>query len=80
MSLVQQLISIASELCNVLHHCCLKHVVGKRLDRYEPRVLERRPKKHKRMQKPRHECKPDETYDLGGLNAIRAGHLFTGFQ
>ena len=50
----------ADELCDVLYACCLRHVVGDRPDRYEPRVLKRRPKKYKLMQKPRHEYKPGE--------------------
>ena len=54
------LISRADELCTVLYRCCLQHVVGNRPDRYEPRVLKRRPKKYKLMQKPRSEHKPGE--------------------
>jgi hypothetical protein len=53
-------ISNADELCDVLYRCCRQHVVGNRPDRYEPRVLKRRPKKCKLMQKPRHEYKPGE--------------------
>ena len=52
--------SNADELCDVLFRCCLQHAVGNRPDRYEPRVLKRRPKKYKLMQKPRNEYKPGE--------------------
>jgi hypothetical protein len=48
------------ELCGVLLRCCWKHAVGNRPDRYEPRVLKRRQKKYKLMQKPRREYKPGE--------------------
>ena len=54
------LISNVDELCSVLYRCCAKHIVGNRPDRYEPRVLKRRPKKYKLMQKPRHSYKPGE--------------------
>lgn len=54
------LISNPDELCNVLLKCCLGHVVGNRPDRYEPRVLKRRQKNYKLMQKPRREYKPGE--------------------
>lgn len=54
------LISNVEELCTVLYRCCLQHAVGNRPDRYEPRVLKRRPKKYKLMQKPRREYKPGE--------------------
>ncbi len=47
-------------LCTILFACCQQHIVGNRPDRYEPRVLKRRPKKYKLMQKPRHEYKPGE--------------------
>ncbi len=53
-------ISNADELCSVLYRCCVQHVVGNRQDRYEPRVLKRRPKKYKLMQKPRRDYKPGE--------------------
>jgi putative transposase len=53
-------ISNADELCDVLFRCCLQHAVGNRPDRYEPRVLKRRPKNYKLMQKPRNEYKPGE--------------------
>ena len=54
-------ISNADELCDVLSRCCLQHVVGNRPDRYEPRVLKRRPKKYaKLMQKPRRNYKPSD--------------------
>jgi len=48
------------ELCDVLLKCCLSHVVGDRPDRYEPRVVKRRPKPFKLMQKPRCEYNPSE--------------------
>lgn len=54
------LIRNPDELCNVLLKCCLGHVVGNRPDRYEPRVLKRRQKNYKLMQKPRREYKPGE--------------------
>lgn len=54
------LIENADELCDVLLRCCLQHTVGNRQDRYEPRVLKRRQKPYKLMQKPRHEYKPSE--------------------
>ena len=54
------MISNVDELCDVLLACCHRHVVGDRPDRYEPRVLKRRAKKYKLMQKPRHEYKPGE--------------------
>ncbi|MGB7348218.1 MAG: IS4 family transposase [Pirellulaceae bacterium] len=54
------LISNADQMCSVLLRCCSQHVVGNRPDRYEPRVLKRRPKKYKLMQKPRHDYKPGE--------------------
>ena len=53
-------ITNAAELCDVLYRCCWQHAVGNRPDRYEPRVLKRRPKKYKLMQKPRHAYKPGE--------------------
>lgn len=54
------MISNADELCDVLYRCCWQHAVGNRPDRYEPRVLKRRPKKYKLMQKKRHQYKPGE--------------------
>ncbi|MGB7343793.1 MAG: IS4 family transposase [Pirellulaceae bacterium] len=54
------LISNVDELCSVLYRCCAQHIVGNRPGRYEPRVLKRRPKKYKLMQKPRHDYKPGE--------------------
>lgn len=54
------LIGDAAELCRVLLACCGQHTVGNRPDRYEPRVLKRRPKPYKLMQKPRREYKPGE--------------------
>ncbi len=47
-------------LWDVLLDCCLKHVVGNRQDRYEPRVLKRRLKPYKLMMKPRREYQPGE--------------------
>ncbi|MDP6558432.1 MAG: IS4 family transposase [Pirellulaceae bacterium] len=49
-----------AELCRVLLACCRQHTVGNRPDRYEPRVVKRRPKSYKLMQKPRHHYKPGE--------------------
>ena len=54
------MIHAPAELCRVLLACCQKHIVGNRPDRYEPRVLKRRPKPYKLMQKPRHDYKPGE--------------------
>jgi hypothetical protein len=53
-------ISNADELCDVLFQSCQRHIVGNRQDRYEPRVLKRRAKGYKLMQKPRHEYKPGD--------------------
>ncbi len=53
-------ISNIEELCKVLLRCCYRHSVGNRPDRYEPRVLKRRQKNYKLMQKPRHEYKPGQ--------------------
>jgi hypothetical protein len=49
-----------AELCRVLLACCQQHTVGNRPNRYEPRVVKRRPKQYKLMQKPRHGYKPGE--------------------
>jgi hypothetical protein len=57
---VLNLISNANELCDVLLACCCRHVVGNRQDRYEPRVVKRRAKGYKLMQKPRWQYKPGE--------------------
>lgn len=46
--------------CAVLFRCCLQHAVGHRPDRYEPRVVKRRPKPYPRMNKPRQQYKPGE--------------------
>jgi putative transposase len=46
---------------DILLTCCLNHVVGNRPDRYEPRVVKRRPKSHKLMTKPRHDYKPGKS-------------------
>ena len=54
------LIGNADELCSVLFRCCSQHIVGNRPDRYEPRVLKRRHKNYKLMQKPRGSYKPGE--------------------
>lgn len=54
------MISDPEELCRVLLACCQQHTVGNRPDRYEPRVLKRRPKSYKLMQKPRGDYKPGE--------------------
>ena len=48
------------DLCCVLLACCQQHHVGDRPDRYEPRVVKRRPKPYKLMQKPRRDYKPGE--------------------
>jgi hypothetical protein len=47
-------------LYEVLLQSCQRHVVGNRPDRYEPRVLKRRAKGYKLMQKPRCDYKPGE--------------------
>ncbi len=47
-------------LYEVLLQSCQRHIVGNRPDRYEPRVLKRRAKGYKLMQKPRLEYKPCE--------------------
>lgn len=57
---VTGLISNPDKLCTVLLHCCLQHAVGNRPDRYEPRVIKRRQKKYKLMQKPRTQYKPGD--------------------
>jgi len=49
-----------AELCRVLLFCCRQHIVGNRPDRYEPRVVKRRPKQYKLMQKPRRDYKPGQ--------------------
>ena len=53
-------ISNVDELCEVLFQSCQRHMVGNRPDRYEPRVLKRRAKGYKLMQKPRRDYKPGE--------------------
>ena len=58
---VLSLVSNVDELCDALNSCCLQHIVGNRPDRYEPRVLKRRPKKYKLMQKPRDQYKHNDT-------------------
>ena len=47
-------------LCATLLVCCNRHVVDNRPDRYEPRVVKRRPKPYKLMQKPRRDYKPGD--------------------
>jgi len=54
------MISDPHDLCRVLFACCQQHHVGDRPDRYEPRVVKRRPKPYKLMQKPRRDYKPGE--------------------
>ena len=53
-------VSNVDELCDAIVGCCLQHAVGRRPDRYEPRVVKRRPKTYKLMQKPRSKYKPSE--------------------
>ena len=48
-------------LCETMLDCCLKHVVRNRPDRYEPRVVKRRPKSYTLMTKPRDQYKPGES-------------------
>ena len=43
--------------CQALVAAVAAHLVGNRPDRYEPRVVKRRPKQYKLMQHPRHEYK-----------------------
>lgn len=50
----------ADALYEVLLKSCQKHIVGNRADRYEPRVVKRRAKGYKLMQKPRRNYKPGE--------------------
>ena len=50
----------SERLCAILFRCCTQHVVGNRPDRYEPRVVKRRPKPFPRMNKPRQQYKPGE--------------------
>jgi hypothetical protein len=50
-------ISNPDEFCHVLFGCCLVHGVGNRPDRYEPRVVKRRPKPYKLMNQPRNDYK-----------------------
>jgi hypothetical protein len=52
--------SNSEAIYKVLLACCRRHVVGDRPDRYEPRVLKRRPKQYKLMQKPRADYNPGE--------------------
>ncbi len=46
-----------ASLSELLLEFCLKHVVGYRPDRYEPRVVKRRPKPYAFMTKPRDQYK-----------------------
>ncbi len=48
-------------LCELMLECCLKHIVGNRPDRFEPRVVKRRPKSYTFMTKPRDQYKPGES-------------------
>lgn len=50
-----------ARLCGTMLDCCLKHVVGNRPDRFEPRVVKRRQKPYKLMTKPRDQYKPEES-------------------
>lgn len=50
-----------SRLSNLMLDCCLKHVVGNRPDRMEPRVVKRRPKSYTFMTRPRNEYKPSNS-------------------
>lgn len=50
-----------AELCETMLTCCTQHVVGNRPDRYEPRVVKRRPKSYTFMTKPRDQYKPGES-------------------
>jgi putative transposase len=50
-----------ASLSELLLECCLKHVVGNRPDRYEPRVVKRRPKPYTYMTKPREQYKPGKS-------------------
>lgn len=50
-----------ASLSELLLECCLKHVVGNRPDRYEPRVAKRRPKPYTFMTKPRDQYKPGKS-------------------
>ena len=43
--------------CSTLIRAVAAHIVGNRPDRYEPRLVKRRPKPHKLMQHPRHTYK-----------------------
>jgi hypothetical protein len=49
-----------TDLCSELLQCCRQHVVGHRPERYDPRVVKRRPKSYPLMTKPRSEYKPNE--------------------
>jgi hypothetical protein len=51
-------------LVETMLECCLKHAVGNRPDRYEPRVLKRRPKPYRLKTQPRKQYKPGEPNDL----------------
>jgi hypothetical protein len=42
-----------SEGCDAMVSCIAAHVVGNRPDRYEPRLIKRRPKKYGRLREPR---------------------------
>lgn len=57
---ILRLMSNTVEFCDILMAICRARVVGNRPDRYEPRVLKRRPKPYKLMQEPRSDYKPGE--------------------
>ena len=50
-----------AKLCQTMLKCCTQHAVGNRPDRYEPRVVKRRPKSYTFMTKPRSQYKPGES-------------------
>jgi putative transposase len=70
MQTLNEMLPILSEIENYMQlvetmlDCCLKHLVGNRPDRYEPRVVKRRPKPYTFMTKPRDQYKPGESKDL----------------
>ncbi|QDU94513.1 IS4 family transposase [Lignipirellula cremea] len=55
-----QAVGDAEWLCDLLFACCLKHAVGGRPNRNEPRVVKRRAKPYKLMTKPRYDYQPLE--------------------
>lgn len=52
-------VSATTDLFFELFRCCRQHLVGHRPQRYEPRVVKRRPKSYPLMNKPRSEYKPN---------------------